>query len=183
MEAFEKVFSDLETTIAKLVKVATGRTVVLAESSTIPKPEGEFVLLQTLAINPTTWEDNEFQDAEGNAYVTHSYTVTYLLTAYRGRAYAALSRVLQAINLPMFYDKYFPLGSCFAYSNNSTISPQRVPLNKQMYENRATVMLTFNVRFVETDIGAFEDLEGIKAEITTHFPSPNSGKAVTDSGQ
>ena len=81
MEAFEKVFSDLETTVAKLVKVATGRTVVLAESSTIPKPEGEFVLLQTLAINPTTWEDNEFQDAEGNAYVTHSYTVTYLLTA------------------------------------------------------------------------------------------------------
>ena len=56
-------------------------------------------------------------------------------------------------------------------------------MNKQTYENRATVMLTFNVRFVETDIGAFEDLQGIKAEITTHFPSPNSGKAVTDSSQ
>ncbi|WP_105492283.1 phage neck terminator protein [Escherichia coli] len=183
MEQFEKVFDDLETTIGKLVRVSTGRKVILAEDDSIPKPDGEFVLLQTLAINPTTWEDNVFQDVEGRAYITHSYTVTYLLTAYRGRAYAALSRVLQAINLPMFYDKYFPLGSCYSYSNNSTISPQRVPLNKQKYENRATVMLTFNVRFAETDIGAFEDLEGMSAEIVTHYPAPDDINTVTGSGQ
>ena len=183
MEEFEKVFNDLEEIVAKMARVATGRRVIIGDQEIIPKPDGEFILLETMGIQPHIWEDNAFQTEEGVAYITHNYTVTYMLTAYRGKAYAALSRLLQAINLPMFYDKYFPLGSCFAYSNNSTISPQRVPLNKQTYENRATVMLTFNVRFVETDIGAFEDLQGIKAEITTHFPSPNSDKSVTDSGQ
>ncbi|EFM7019276.1 hypothetical protein BAU67_001843 [Escherichia coli] len=183
MEQFEKVFNDLEDTLGKLIRVSTGRRVIMAEDDTIPKPDGEFVLLQTLNINPTTWEDNVFQDDEGRAYITHSYTVTYLLTAYRGKAHAALSRVLQAINLPMFYDKYFPYGSCYSYSNNSTISPQRIPLNKQKYENRATVMLTFNVRFVETDIGAFEDLEGMGAEIVTHYPASGDSHTVTGSGQ
>lgn len=182
MEEFEKVFNDLEEIVAKMARVATGRRVIIGDQEIIPKPDGEFILLETMGIQPHIWEDNEFQTEEGVAYITHNYTVTYMLTAYRGKAYAALSRLLQAINLPVFYEKFFPDSSMYAYSSASTISPLRVPMNKQAYEVRATVMMTFNVRFIETDMAAFEDLQGIEAELHVLHPADDS-QAVIDPGQ
>lgn len=182
MEEFEKVFNDLEEIVAKMARVATGRRVIMGDQEIIPKPDGEFILLETMGIQPHIWEDNAFQTEEGVAYITHNYTVTYMLTAYRGKAYAALSRLLQAINLPVFYEKFFPDGSMYAYSSASTISPLRVPMNKQAYEVRATVMMTFNVRFIETDMAAFEDLQGIEAELHVLHPADGS-QAVIDPGQ
>lgn len=167
----DEIFDALTNTVGAFCKEVTGRKVVLAGEDEIPKVEGEFILVDLTSSDQLDWQANEWVDQFGNNVTTHNYEVVFTVTAYRGKAQAALSKVLQAMNLPFIYDKYFPDGSPFAYSSSSTISRLRVPLNMQKYENRSIVLLTFNVCFIETDAGSFEELEQINAQLVYHFPA------------
>lgn len=167
----DQIFDALTKTVGQFCKETTGRKVILAGEDEIPKVDGEFVLIDLTAVDQLDWQSNEWVDSEGNNVTTHNYEVVYTLTAYRGNAPSALSRMLQAMNLPFIYEKYFPTNSPFAYSSSSTISRLRVPLNMQKFETRAVVLLTFNVCFIETDRGAFEDLEKINAQVVYHYPT------------
>lgn len=166
----DQIFDALTRTVGSFCKETTGRKVVLAGEDEIPKVDGEFILVDLTAVDQLDWQANEWVDASGNNVTTHNYEVVYTITAYRGKAPNSLSRMLQAMNLPFIYDKYFPTNSPFAYSSSSTISRLRVPLNMQKFETRAVVLLTFNVCFIETDAGSFEDLEKINAELAYYFP-------------
>lgn len=166
----DEIFDALTKTIGHFCKETTGRKVVLAGEDEIPKVDGEFILVDLTAVDQIDWQADEGLDVNGNATTVHNYEVVYTLTAYRGKAPSALSRVLQAMNLPFIYDKYFPTNSPFAYSSSSTISRLRVPLNVQKFENRAVVLITFNVCFIETDTGAFEDLERVNAQVIYRIP-------------
>ncbi len=166
----DQIFDALTKTVGAFCRETTGRKVVLAGEDEIPKVDGEFVLVDLTAVDQLDWQANEWVDKEGNNVTTHNYEVVYTLTAYRGNAPSALSRMLQAMNLPFIYEKYFPTNSPFAYSSSSTISRIRVPLNMQKFETRAVVLLTFNVCFIETDKGAFEEVESINGKVVYHFP-------------
>ncbi|UYL84843.1 hypothetical protein pEaSNUABM55_00045 [Erwinia phage pEa_SNUABM_55] len=170
----DEVFDLLTKTLGRLSKEVTGRKVVLDDDETIPKVDEEFILVSQTAATQLDWTDNEWQDELGNAAVTHNYEVTYTLTAYRGKAFADLTKVLQSLNLPFFYEKYFPSPSAFAYSSSSTISRLRIPLNMQKFENRAVVIITFNVNFMAVDTQAFEDIDKINMQMVYSFNDPTT---------
>lgn len=161
----DEAFAELTKIVGRFCFEATGKPVVVADENIIPKQEGEFILVDQSDTDQRDWQDNEWIDENGVYFATHNYTVVYTLTAYRGKAQATLARVLQAMNLPFIYDKYFPYGSSFAYSSSSNINRMRVPLNQQFYENRARVQITFNVTFIEHDTGDLTDLEKISMNI------------------
>ncbi len=169
----EEIFDKLTKTLGNFCKETTGRKVVLAGEDEIPKVDGDFILVDLTAVDQVDWQSDEGYDQLGNNVTVHNYTVVYTLTAYRGKAPADLSKVLQAMNSSFIYDKYFPTNSPFAYSSSSTISRLRVPLNMQKFETRAVVLITFNVCFIEADYGSFEELERLNAQLVYHFPSEN----------
>lgn len=168
----DEAYDLLTKTIGRLAKEVTGRKVVLDDDETIPKVDEEFILVSQSTADQLDWADNEGQDIDGVAMVTHNYEVTYTLTAYRGNAFSALTKVLQGLNLPYLYEKYFPSPCAFAYQSASTVSRLRVPLNMQKFENRAVVLITFNVSFVVVDAGAFEDIEKINMQVIYSFNDP-----------
>lgn len=162
----EQAIAKLVDIVGKIIYASTGLKVIYAGSKQIPKPEGEFVMIDQPIITPdSVWEDNYYED-ENCAVQTHNYKVTFLVTVYRGNNPAAkLAKVQQVLNLPKFYDRIFPDNSQFAYAYCTTISSQRVPLNQQLYENRATTLLTFNMCAVESDTEAFEVLKKLGLDI------------------
>lgn len=158
----EQIFNKLTNTIGFFCKEATGREVDVGdESNTIPKLSGEFIFIELMSSDQLDWSANEWVDDKGKIVVTHNYETTFSITAYRGNAHAAITRVLQCMNLPFMYNKYFPEGAPYAYASSSTVSRMRVPLNAQAYENRARVLITFNVCVVEHDTGDFGNLEKV----------------------
>jgi len=160
----DAVLGALNKVIGRLIIDVTGYQVVEADE-TIPKPEGNFVLVDLTALNPLDWATNEVVDEDGVVHTAHNYLASYTLTAYRGKPHWALSRVHQAFGLPFLREKYFPTGAPFAYSSTSSIARMRVPLNQQLYENRARVLINFNICFVEKDIGLFEDIDRIVLDL------------------
>lgn len=156
----DAVMDGLTKSLAWLIRDVTGYQVVEADE-TIPKPDGNFVLVDLTALTPLDWATNEVVDEDGYTHVAHNYVAGFTLTAYRGKPHWAISRVHQAFGLPFMREKYFPTGSPYAYSSTSSIARIRVPLNQQLYENRARVLINFNVCFVEKDVGKFEDVDRI----------------------
>lgn len=154
------VMGALTKAVGRLCLDVTGYDVVEADE-TIPKPEGPYILVDLSLLTPLDWATNEVVDEDGVVHTAHNYTASYTLTAYRGKPHWALSRVHQAFGLPFLREKYFPTGSPYAYSSTSNIARMRVPLNQQMFENRARTVVTFNATFVEKDLGTFEDIEHI----------------------
>lgn len=159
------VMGALTKAVGRLCLDVTGYDVVEADE-TIPKPEGPYILVDLTLLTPLDWATNEVVDEEGVVHTAHNYTASYTLTAYRGKPHWALSRVHQAFGLPFLREKYFPTGSPYAYSSTSNIARMRVPLNQQMFENRARTIVTFNATFVEKDLGTFEDVDHIIIGIT-----------------
>lgn len=161
----EQALAELVKIVGKVVYAATGLKAIYSGSKQIPKPEGEFAMIDQPVVTPVSvWEDDHYEE-ENCAVQTHNFKVTFPVTVYRGNNPAAkLSKVLQVLNLPKFYDRIFPDNSQFAYASCTTVSSQRVPLNNQLYENRATTLLTFNMCVVESDSEAFEVLEKIRGD-------------------
>lgn len=161
----EQALAELVKIVGKVVYAATGLKAIYSGSKQIPKPEGEFAMIDQPVVTPVSvWEDDYYEE-ENCAVQTHNFKVTFSVTVYRGNNPAAkLSKVLQVLNLPKFYDRIFPDNSQFAYASCTTVSSQRVPLNNQLYENRATTLLTFNMCVVESDSEAFEVLEKIRGD-------------------
>lgn len=176
----EDILDLLTKTIGKLIVEVTGSKVILADDDTIPKVEGEYILVDESALDPVDWITGEMRDEEGNVYSVQNYQTTYTLTAYRGkRPHATLSRVMQAFGLPFMYEKYFPLGSPFAYSSSSTVNKMRVPLNAQYFENRARVQIIFNLAFIQRDTGSFEELEQINIDLGVTYVDDRNEIPVT----
>ena len=173
----DEIMGNLTKTIGRLLKDVTTYKVVEA-NETIPKVEGPFILVDLTDLSPLDWETNQIVE-NGITHTVHNYTATYTLTAYRGKPHWALTRFHQALSLAWVRDKYFPTGSPFAYSSSSSIARLRIPLNEQYYENRARVLVTFNVTFVESDFGQFEDIESIVISTTTE-PDGIEYEAVAD---
>ena len=173
----DEIMGNLTKTIGRLLKDVTTYKVVEA-NETIPKVEGPFILVDLTDLSPLDWETNQIVE-NGITHTVHNYTATYTLTAYRGKPHWALTRFHQALSLAWVRDKYFPTGSPFAYSSASSIARLRIPLNEQYYENRARVLVTFNVTFVESDFGQFEDIESIVISTTTE-PDGIEYEAVAD---
>ena len=164
------VMDSLTKTLGRLCLDVTNYKVVEADE-TIPKVEGPFILVDLSALDQLDWATNEVVDAEGLSHTVHNYYATYTLTAYRGKPQWALARVLQAFGLPWICNKYFPTGSPYAYSSSSSIARMRIPLNQQFYENRARVQINFNVTYVESDFGTFEDLEKVIIGVEIEDPT------------
>ena len=136
----------------------------------MPIPEGPYAVIDEIDADPVAQESQEMPHLDGVIYQTHNYTVTYNITAHRGRTQSDLVRMVQAFAKPVIYDKYFPTGSPFAFSSASTVARIKVPQNLQTYEIRSTVLLTFNVCFIEADYGEMEKIRAINASMVYHFP-------------
>lgn len=162
----DAAFKELTQLVGKFANEATGRKVVLAGEDIIPKVEGEFILVDLSQADQIDWTTLEQTDENGRFLAIHNYYVTYTLTAYRGNAVQSLTRMLQRYNLSYVYNEYFPDYSAFAYSSSSSIARIKVPLNQQYYEIRARVQLNFNVSFMESDTGIYEDLKAVEMNVT-----------------
>lgn len=162
----EQALAELVKIVGKVVYAATGLKSIYAGSKQIPRPEGEFVMIDQPVVTPNSvWEDNYIEE-DNYAVHTYNYRVTFPVTVYRGSNPAAkLSKVLHMLTLPKFYDRIFPDNSQFAYAYCTTVSSQRVPLNNQLYENRATTLLTFNMCVVESDSEVFEVLDKLEMDL------------------
>lgn len=162
----EQALAELVKIVGKVVYAATGLKSIYAGSKQIPRPEGEFVMIDQPVVTPNSvWEDN-YVEEDNYAVHTYNYRVTFPVTVYRGSNPAAkLSKVLHMLTLPKFYDRIFPDNSQFAYAYCTTVSSQRVPLNNQLYENRATTLLTFNMCVVESDSEVFEVLDKLEMDL------------------
>ena len=162
----EQAMAKLVDIVGKIIYASTGLKVIYSGGKQIPKPEGEFAMIDQPVVTPVSvWEDDYYEEANC-AVQTHNFKVTFPVTVYRGNNPAAkLSKVLQVLNLPKFYDRIFPDNSQFAYAYCTTVSSQRVPLNQQLYENRATTLLTFNMCVVESDAEAFEVLDKLEMDL------------------
>jgi len=185
MESFvntDYVFDLLTNTVGRMIKEVTGRKVVLDDDETIPKVDDEFIMVSQTDATQLDWADNEWEDEEGISAVSHNYEVTYTFTAYRGKAFSDLNKVVQAFNLPFLYEKYFPTPSAFAYASSSSVSKLRIPVNMQKYENRAVVIVTFNVKFIAVDKTAFESIDKINLEIVYSYPQADNTRLLISSG-
>lgn len=151
------IFDQLTEALGGFINEVTGRPVLLGREGVWNKPKGEFVLVDLQSAEPTIWSNNEGYDENGNPVQTHNFVVTYLITAFRGNTHSALSKAVQLIKSPYKYYKYFPTDSPFAFSSSSSVSRTRVPLEEQVFENQSSVILYFNVCFIEQD-ESFEDL-------------------------
>ena len=162
----EQALVELVKIVGKVVYAATGLKSIYSGSKQIPKPEGEFVMIdQPVMIPNSVWEDNYYEEGDCAVH-TYNYRVTFPITVYRGNNPAAkLSKVLHMLTLPKFYDRIFPDNSQFAYAYCTTVSSQRVPLNQQLYENRASTLLTFNMCVVESDSEVFEVLDKLEMDL------------------
>lgn len=162
----EQAMAKLVDIVGKIIYASTGLKVIYSGGKQIPKPEGEFAMIDQPVVTPVSvWEDDYYEEANC-AVQTQNFKVTFPVTVYRGNNPAAkLSKVLQVLNLPKFYDRIFPDNSQFAYAYCTTVSSQRVPLNNQLYENRATTLLTFNMCVVESDAEAFEVLDKLEMDL------------------
>lgn len=162
----EQAMAELVKIVGNIIYASTGLKTIYSGSKQIPKPEGEFAMIDQPVVTPvSTWEDDYYEE-ENRAVHTQNLKVTFPVTVYRGSNPAAkLAKVLHVLNLPKFYDRIFPDNSQFAYAYSTTVSSQRVPLNNQLYENRATTLLTFNMCVVESDTEAFEVLRKLGLDI------------------
>lgn len=180
----DQVVDRLTNTIGKLVKETTGYKVINSEG-TVTKPPGDFILVDVVSLEPVEYSAEEIVDDQGFSYTAHNYLASYSLMAYRGKPHIALSIVQQAFSKPYIRNKYFPLGSPFAYSSSSSVSRMRVPINQQDYEVRARIVLNFNICFLEKDLGIFEEVEkvvvGISVEQTSGPPIGIDAEIDSDS--
>lgn len=167
----DELFDELTNTVGRFCQEVSGRKIYLLGDNEITKPSGDFITIDLTGSDQMDWQSNDWTDSNGNAVVSHNYQVTYTITAIRGNAQACLSKILQSFNAPYIYDKYFPENSPFAYSSSSSISRLRVPLNLQTYETRAVVLINFNVCFAQVDVGSFEELSTINAQLVYEYPS------------
>lgn len=158
----EEVIDNLNEVIGQFANEVSGYDVVFADEDTIPKVEGPFILVDLSSLEQIDWEDEVYEDENGVKAVVKNFTALYTLTAYRGKPSTALAKVLQGFGFPYLRNKYFPLGTPYAYSSASNITRMRIPLNQQYFENRARVLITFNLRFIESDYGAFEEVREIQ---------------------
>lgn len=165
----DEVTQKLEFTLGHLFKEATNRDIIIDEGASIPKLEGEYALLTQMVLDPLTWANNEYQDEEGTIYHSRNFTVSYNLTTIKGRTCSSdLAKFLQCVQLPYYRDKYFPKPSPYAYSDCSSIAKYRVPISAQTYEDRANVLLTFNITYLEKDAGTFEVVDSVRIYLTTY---------------
>ena len=177
----EQVIQDLTKTLGSLIVEVTGRKVYLQDETTVAVPEGEFVGVELMILHEMNFNDNIWIDEDGVTSISHNYEAVYNVTAFRGMSFAAISKITQSFKLPFLYYKYFPEGSYFAFNGVSNINKIRVPLNYQDFENRSSVLITFNVKFISKDIGEFEAIEKVNFK-TTIFDDADKSILTTIDG-
>lgn len=173
----DDIFDQLTEALGGFVGEVTGRPVLLGKEGVWNKPDGNFVLVDLQAADAIRWETGIGHDAAGNEVYAHNFVVTFLVTAFRGKAHSALSKVVQRFNTPFIYYKYFPTDSPFTYSSCSSVSRTRVPMEEQQFENQSSVILNFNVCFVEAD-GSFEEVEEINIHGKVQQPGGGAAEYV-----
>ena len=105
----EQAMAKLVDIVGKIIYASTGLKVIYSGGKQIPKPEGEFAMIDQPVVTPVSvWEDDYCEEVNCSVQ-THNFKVTFPVTVYRGNNPAAkLSKVLQVLNLPKFYDRIFP---------------------------------------------------------------------------
>lgn len=177
----EQVIDDLTKTLGKLIKEVTGRQVYLQDESDMASPEGEYIGLELMILHEMNFNDNIWVDEDGITSISHNYEIVYNVIAYRGNTSAAISKITQSFKLPYLYYKYFPEGSFYSFSSVSNINKIRVPSNYQNFENRSSVLITFNAKFISKDIGEFEEIEKVIFK-TTIFDDADKSMLTTIDG-
>lgn len=177
----EDIFDQLTDQLGGFIKEVTGRTILLGKEGAWNRPVDEFILVDLQSAEPLLWAEDYGLDIDGNTVYTQNFVVTFLVTAFKGKTHSVLTKVVQKFNHRFTYYKYFPACSPFAYSSCSSVSRTRVPVEDQEFENQSSVILNFNVCFIESD-DDFETLDEInvtgivKKEVDD--PSPLEFKAA-----
>ena len=157
----ETLIQDLLNKLGFFIKTVTNRKLVLVGESSIPKQTEDYVMIEPSVIAGPNWHSNE--ELDDNGYVRHSYDsqANFIVTVCKGDTLNDAHKIKRSLHLPWINYEYFK-DPRFAFASCTDPSKQRIPIDYQVFEDRARFIISFNVLFVDTDYGAFEDLERIR---------------------
>lgn len=171
----ETLIQDLTNKLGFFIKAVTNRKLILVGESVIPKQTDDYVMIEQSVIADPNWHSNE--ELDNNGFVRQSWNsqVNFIITVCKGDTLNDASKIKYSLHLPWINTNYFK-DSRFAFASCTNAQKQRVPIDYQTFEDRARFVIVFNVLFITSDYGTFEDLERVRLLLSVQDP-PLDNKA------
>lgn len=157
----ETLIQDLLNKLGFFIKAVTNRKLILVGESVIPKQTEPYVMVEPSIVAGPTWHSNEELDDNGYVRQSSNSQVSFIVTVAKSDTLNDAGKIKRSLHLPWIDYEYFK-DPRYAFSSCTDPIKQRVPLDLQTFEDRARFIVTFNVLFIDTDYGAFEDLEKVR---------------------
>lgn len=157
----ETLIQDLTNMLGFFIKTVTDRKLVLVGESSIPKQTEDYVMVEQSVVADPSWHSNEELDDNGFVRQSWNSQVNFIITVCKGDTLNDAAKIKHSLHLPWINYEYFK-DPRFAFASCTNAIKQRVVLEYQEYEDRSRFVVTFNCLFVDSDYGAFEDLERIR---------------------
>ncbi len=162
----ETLIQDLLNKLGFFIKTITNRTLILVGESVIPKQTDPYVMVEPSVVGGPNWHSNEFLDDQGRVVQTSNSQINFIITTAKSDVLNDARKIKASLHLPWVNYEYFK-DPRFAFASCTDPIQQRIPIDYQTFETRARFVITFNVCFVDTDYGAFENIDEVKMKLLT----------------
>lgn len=162
----EALIQDLLNKLGFFIKTITNRTLILVGESVIPKQTDPYVMVEPSVVGGPNWHSNEFLDDQGRVVQTSNSQINFIVTTAKTDVLNDARKIKASLHLPWVNYEYFK-DPRFAFASCTDPIQQRIPIDYQTFETRARFVITFNVCFVDTDYGAFENIDEVKMKLLT----------------
>lgn len=162
----EALIQDLLNKLGFFIKTITNRTLILVGESVIPKQTDPYVMVEPSVVGGPNWHSNEFLDDQGHVVQTSNSQINFIITTAKSDVLNDARKIKASLHLPWVNYEYFK-DPRFAFASCTDPIQQRIPIDYQTFETRARFVITFNVCFVDTDYGAFENIDEVKMKLLT----------------
>lgn len=160
----ETLIQDLLNKLGFFIQTITNRALVLVGESVIPKQTGPYVMVEPSVVGGPNWHSNEFLDDQGRVVQTSNSQINFIVTTAKSDVLNDARKIKASLHLPWVNYEYFK-DPRFAFASCTDPIQQRIPIDYQTFETRARFVITFNVCFVDTDYGAFENIDEVKMKL------------------
>ena len=162
----ETLIQDLLNKLGFFIKTITNRNLILVGESVIPKQTDPYVMIEPSVVGGPNWHSNEFLDDQGRVVQTSNSQINFIVTTAKSDVLNDARKIKASLHLPWVNYGYFK-DPRFAFASCTDPIQQRIPIDYQTFETRARFVITFNVCFVDTDYGAFENIDEVKMKLLT----------------
>jgi hypothetical protein len=162
----ETLIQDLLNKLGFFIKTITNRALILVGESVIPKQTDPYIMIEPSVVGGPNWHSNEFLDDQGRVVQTSNSQINFIVTTAKSDVLNDARKIKASLHLPWVNYEYFK-DPRFAFASCTDPIQQRIPIDYQTFETRARFVITFNVCFVDTDYGAFENIDEVKMKLLT----------------